>query len=473
MQRRAKHRRARWAATVTALAAVALVPASADAQYTAPPPEPGFEYIFDGTATGSDASFDRWLSANGATAVTLDPELGAMNPNTSGFGMKWYPVKALGDVVVRLQYMWPADPVATPNGGVMVRFPDPRYVGTTEEVLAQKPTGYNYDLCPSAAPAFCGLPAPAPSTTYSWAGGDGPYPPASNASNPPFLYEGAYCARNGPNNVTNLAGTGPAVNGGNANNHQHWLSVYCGHEIQVNESLQVPGTDSIKTGSAYGFANLNAKQARTHERQARGVWHTMEIRMIGQQYTVLVDGNVINQFDNSIPKIASRNGDPPTQARQFPRGYFGLQTHGGTDRIFYREIRVKEVDSGLVPRNVVAPDVGGSGRVGKELTCDRGEWENTPHADYSVSWYRSNIVGPDHVHYRAPSQNDLGSFNAPADPVFGTQSLPFLGPFKVGTGLKYKPTAEDAGKLVYCQVSATNDGATVWKTASAPPIVAG
>ena len=102
MQRRAKHRRARWAATLTALAAVALVPASADAQYTAPPPEPGFEYIFDGTATGSDASFDKWLSANGATAVTLDPELGAMNPNTSGFGMKWYPVKALGDVVVRL-----------------------------------------------------------------------------------------------------------------------------------------------------------------------------------------------------------------------------------------------------------------------------------------------------------------------------------------------------------------------------------
>ena len=117
--------------------------------------------------------------------------------------------------------------------------------------------------------------------------------------------------------------------------------------------------------------------------------------------------------------------------------------------------------------------MGGSGRVGKELTCGRGEWENTPHADYSVAWYRSNIVGPDHPRYRAPSQNDLGSFNAPADPEFGTQPLPYLGPFKVGEGAKYTPTAEDAGKLVYCQVSATNDGATAWKTASAPPIVEG
>jgi hypothetical protein len=471
MKHRSKHARPRWGPALMAVVVLALLPAGAQAQYTAPPPEPGFEYIFDGTASGSDASFDKWLSANGATAVTLDPALGAMNPNNSGFGMKWYPVRALGDVVVRLEYMWPTDPAATPNGGIMVRFPDPRYVGSTAEVLAQKPTGYNYDLCPSAAPAFCGLPQPAPSTTFSWKGGDGPYPPASNASDPPFLYEGAYCARNGPNNVTNLAGTGPAVNGSNANNHQHWLSVFCGHEIQVNESLQVPGTDGIKTGSAYGFANLNAKQARTDERQTRGVWHTMEIRMVGQQYTVLVDGNVINQFDNGVPRIASRNGDPPTQARQFPQGYFGLQTHGGTDRIFYREIRVRDLGSQDAPRNEEQPEVGGSGRVGKELTCGRGEWENIRKANFGVAWYRSNIIGPSHPRLRAPSQNDLGSFSAPPDPRYGTQPLPYLGPLKVGEGKKYTPTTDDVGKLVYCQVSATNEsGATVWETASAPSI---
>jgi hypothetical protein len=167
MKHRPKYGCARWGPALTVLVGLALLaPAAAQAQYTAPPPEPGYEYIFDGTATGSDASFDKWLSANGATAVTLDPALGAMNPNTSGFGMKWYPVRALGDVVVRLEYMWPDTPTATPNGGVMVRFPEPRYVGTTAEVLAQKPTGYNYDLCPSAAPAFCGLPQPALSTTY-------------------------------------------------------------------------------------------------------------------------------------------------------------------------------------------------------------------------------------------------------------------------------------------------------------------
>src|SRR4051812_8804858 len=393
MQHRAKHRRARYGVALAAFVALALAPAAAQAQYTAPPPEPGFHYIFDGTASGSDASFDKWVAANGATAMTLEPSIGAMNPQTSGFGMRWYPVRPIGDVVVRLRFMWPDIEGATPNGGIMVRFPDPRYSGTTEQVLAEKPTGYNYDLCPSAAPAFCGLPQPAPSTTYRWAGGagafggrprrapsptsgggggDGPYPP-------PAEYSGAYCARNGTNSVT---GSGAyATNGTNANNHEHWLSVFCGHEIQVNESLQNPGIDGIKTGSVYGFANLNAQQARTYERQTQGVWHEMEIRLVGQQYTVLVDGNIINQYDNNIPKMNSRNGDPPTPARQFPRGYFGVQTHGGTDRIFYREIRVKDLSKSDIPRNVEPPDVGGSGRVGKELTCGRGEWEHTPKAD--------------------------------------------------------------------------------------------
>lgn len=360
--------------------------------------------------------------------------------------------------------MWPDIPGATPNGGVMVRFPDPRYTGSTAEVLMQKPTGYNYDLCPSAVPAFCGLPAPAPSTTYQWPGGDGPVPPA-------YEYSGAYCARNGANNVTNLAGTGPAVNGSNANNHQHWLSVYCGHEIQVSESLQIPGSDAIKTGSAYGFANLNAKQARTDERQKRGVWHEMEIRLVGQQFTVLIDGEVVNRFDNGVPRLASRNGDPPTQARQFAEGYFGLQTHGGTDRIFYREIRVKDLDEGDIPRNVHAPKVLGTGRVGQQLTCTRGKWDAAGKPSFDVTWHRANRIGPDHPRYHAPSQEDLGSVDAPADPRYGTQDLPYRGPLQVGSGKHYRPTAEDVGKLVYCQVAATDDGASVWETASAPEIV--
>src|SRR5688500_8984713 len=147
------NRRVGWGSGAVILA-LACAPALARADYVPPPPEPGYEYIFDGTATGSDASFDKAAAANGATAVTLDPEPGPPRPTTPGCGMQGYPVRPRGNAVVKLDFMWPEG--ATPNGGVMVRFPDPRYSGTTAEVLAQKPTGYNYDVCPSAAPAFCG-----------------------------------------------------------------------------------------------------------------------------------------------------------------------------------------------------------------------------------------------------------------------------------------------------------------------------
>ena len=186
----------------------------------------------------------------------------------------------------------------------------------------------------------------------------------------------------------------------------------------------------------------------------------------------MIDGELINQFDNAVPKIASRNGDPTTMARQFAQGYIGLQTHGGNDRISYREIQVKDLEESDIPVNLEAPTVGGPGRVGRPLTCGRGEWENTPGADFWVTWYRSNPVGPDHPHYRAPSQLDLGNFSTPAEPQYGTQNLTWLDSLIVGDGRQYTPTDADVGKVIHCAVSANKGGATVWETARAPEITA-
>jgi hypothetical protein len=465
-----------WTGGLALIAVVVLMPAVARAQYQAPPPDPGFSYIFDGSPTGSDASFDKWVFASGTAAqsalqaqATLDTVNGSFLVNGSPFGSYWYPVRPLGDVVIRLQYTVQDTPTSTRNGGVMIRTPDPRYTGeNTSAVLAQKPTGYSYELCPGATP-FCGRTTPAAPTTYTWLGADGPFPPA------PFEYSGAYCARQGTHNVTNLAGTGALSTNGNANNHQHWTQVYCGHEIQINESLNGggpdPSTDPIKTGSVYGFRNLNAKQSGTYKRLTKGVWHTMEIRTIGQQFTVLIDGEIINQFDNSIPKIASRNGDPPTMARQNPRGYVGLQTHGGNDRISYRQIEVKDFAAADIPVNTVAPTVTGTGFTGKPLTCTRGTWTNNPAGQYWVTWYRANKILPSNPRLRAPSQLDYANFTTPAEPEMGTQPLPWMDSQIIGQGETYTPGADDVGKALYCAVNADNGGATVFMTASAPEIL--
>ncbi len=124
-----------------AVAAIAALPAAADAQYVAPPPDPGFRYIFDGSATGSDASFDKWAFAAGTAAqsrpaseggqgqATLDPVEGSFLVGASPFGAYWYPVTAFGDAVFRLQYTVQNTPTSTRNGGVMIRTPEVRYTG--------------------------------------------------------------------------------------------------------------------------------------------------------------------------------------------------------------------------------------------------------------------------------------------------------------------------------------------------------
>ena len=457
------------------------VPATAQAEYTAPPNTPGFTYIFDGT----QESFENWENASSTAENsiaedfwTLEAEEGAMDPNNSAFGAIWYPVKPFGDATLKLKFQVEA-PSGGPNGGVMIRSPEVRYTGeTTTDVLAQKPEGYSFEVCPGAL-VICDRLVPAPDETYFWEGKEGPYPPASDEGpGAPYLYDGPYCGRGGTtltptkqHNVLAFNSTTNFITGGNnANNHRHWLQVFCGHEIQINESLTGggpnPTNDPRKTGSVYGFKDVNAVQSRTYERTERGVWHDMEIRMLGQQYTILVDGHVINQFDNSVPRVATRGFDPPTTARQQPAGYIGFQAHAGNDRIWYKDVEVREYTPAEVPENTQNPEVAGNHRVGKRLTCTRGEWENSGRADVAFDWYRSNDVS-EIPRFRAPSQNDYGNFTTPPMPDLGpfgsgTANLTWLDSAPIGSGRHYLLQPEDVGKVVHCQVSLTSDHATVF-----------
>ena len=51
-----------------------------------------------------------------------------------------------------------------------------------------------------------------------------------------------------------------------------WIAVNCGHEIQINDSPEAPGNDPRKTGSIYGFADLNSAQSRP---TPLGVWNDL------------------------------------------------------------------------------------------------------------------------------------------------------------------------------------------------------
>lgn len=119
-----------------------------------------------------------------------------------------------------------------------------------------------------------------------------------------------------------------------------WIAVNCGHEVQINDS---PEGDPRKTGSIYGFADLDAAQART---TPAGVWNDLEIRVIGQTYTIVRNGVVINRYEN-VPGVEfpGRPDDPDSSSRGLV-GYVGLQAHGAPeDVVSFRRIRIKDLSN--------------------------------------------------------------------------------------------------------------------------------
>ncbi|MEV3987954.1 family 16 glycoside hydrolase [Streptomyces sp. NPDC049837] len=140
------------------------------------------------------------------------------------------------------------------------------------------------------------------------------------------------------------ANSGVFVRFPNVHNHPEeprpeWVAIKFGHEVQV---LDRPDGDMYKTGSIYGFDRVGLGGAGV---TPKGTWNDYEIRVEGQHYSVFRNGVLINEFDNNGGQefYPPRDGDPGTDGRRYATGYIGLQVHGTTDVISYRDIRIKEL----------------------------------------------------------------------------------------------------------------------------------
>ncbi|MEU3183294.1 family 16 glycoside hydrolase [Streptomyces sp. NPDC006923] len=131
----------------------------------------------------------------------------------------------------------------------------------------------------------------------------------------------------------------PNVHGHPEESRPEWVAINYGHEIQI---LDRPDGDMYKTGSIYGFDRVGLGGAGV---TPKGTWNDYEIRVVGQHFTILRNGVLINEFDNIGGQTFTpeRAGDPGTDGRRYATGYVGLQVHSTTDVISYRNIRIKEL----------------------------------------------------------------------------------------------------------------------------------
>ena len=131
----------------------------------------------------------------------------------------------------------------------------------------------------------------------------------------------------------------PGVHDHPEESRPEWVAIKYGHEVQVFDR---PDGDMYKTGSVYGFDRVGLAGAGVTQ---KGTWNDYEIRVVDQHYSVYRNGVLINEFDNTGGQDFSppRSDDPGTDGRRFASGYLGLQVHGTTDVVSYRDVRIKEL----------------------------------------------------------------------------------------------------------------------------------
>ncbi|MBP2335085.1 glucose/arabinose dehydrogenase/PKD repeat protein [Saccharothrix coeruleofusca] len=123
-----------------------------------------------------------------------------------------------------------------------------------------------------------------------------------------------------------------------------WVAVNNGYEIQIDPTDAPERT----TGSVYSFksADLAARDAAL---KPPGQWNAYELVVTGQRIQVLLNGVLINDFTSTDP------------ARDLTQGYIGLQNHGDGDDVWFRNVRIKEIDATAPVTTATAAPPGDSG----------------------------------------------------------------------------------------------------------------
>jgi len=97
-----------------------------------------------------------------------------------------------------------------------------------------------------------------------------------------------------------------------------WDAVNQGYEIQIADSY-----DPIhRTGSIYAIKAPTGFASREP-----GEWNTFEITVVGQEYTIVLNGLKINEFTGERGQ----------------EGYIGLQNHLPADKVWFRSVRIMEL----------------------------------------------------------------------------------------------------------------------------------
>lgn len=112
-----------------------------------------------------------------------------------------------------------------------------------------------------------------------------------------------------------------------------WYGVHNGYEVQVDAA----GDDWHCTGALYSLS-----KATKRTQKPLGEWNTMDIVLKGQQTTVFLNGERVNDFSGTQAVPPRKQWFEPVRGPRPDSGFIGLQNHDGQSTIYFKEISVSK-----------------------------------------------------------------------------------------------------------------------------------
>lgn len=117
-----------------------------------------------------------------------------------------------------------------------------------------------------------------------------------------------------------------------------WYGVHEGYEVQIDSA----GDDWHCTGAIYSLS-----KATKRLQKPQGEWNTMDIEVKGNITRIMLNGEVVNEFDQTKPVPERKQWYEPIRGPRPSAGYIGLQNHDPRSTVYFKEISL--IDGAATP----------------------------------------------------------------------------------------------------------------------------
>ncbi len=118
---------------------------------------------------------------------------------------------------------------------------------------------------------------------------------------------------------------------------EEWMPIHYGYEVQIDNMPELSDEDEYHyTGTVYSLSKPLAKPGKPGPE-----WNTMEITLDGSRTIVYVNGVKVTDYKEGDAVPERKFDFEPIRGPRPDSGYIGIQNHGDSDVVFFKEISVK------------------------------------------------------------------------------------------------------------------------------------